>query len=321
VKQKNDYTLYAIISVFAFGFANVLNVIYSRKFVSFSFKKLDLKKHLKKLKIFFYSAIVVSMYTIFDQVFLGFLSTNKDVAFYGRAKQIYYFAISVTLSISTVLLPKLIYLHHTDFEQYKRLLKKSLNYIYIFSVPSVLGLMVLSKDIMMLFGGSEFAEAYVALIILSILVFTVSLGTWQYDQLYLPLGIEKIGLRTQIFMALASICGNLILIPKFGYIGASISLVMAEIFGTIYGVWYVKKRTHEVKVKYLTKSLVKYILAAFLMSLLIVLFRFSDSGYLLNIVFGVLVGSMVYFGVLYLIKDDICKEFISFIHKKISRKV
>ncbi|MEI8198962.1 MAG: flippase [Eubacteriales bacterium] len=319
VRLRNDYTIYALISVFAFGFANLINFVYSRKFVMISFKNINLKKHIGKLKIFFFSAIVVSMYTIFDQVFLGFFSTNKDVAFYSRAKQIYYIAITVTLSISTVLLPKLTYLYKNDLAKYKSLLKKSINYIYIFSVPSVFGLMVLSKDIMWMFGGKEFADASISLIILSVLVFTVSLGTWQYDQLFLPLGIEKIGLKAQAFMAISSMIGNVLLIPKFGFIGASISLVIAEICGTIYGVWYIKNKTHEFKIKYFTQSLAKYVFASLVMTLVIILFKLFKYGYIPNIIFGIFVGVFIYFAMLCLLNDDVSKEFLDYLRNKIKK--
>lgn len=317
VRQKNDYIIYALISVLAFGFANILNFIYSKKFVALKFKNINLKKHIKILLVFFYSSIVVSMYTVFDQVCLGFLSTDKDVAFFSRSRQIYSIALSITLSISTVLLPKLTYLYKNDMENYKRLLKKSINYIYIFSVPSVLGLMILSKDLMWFFGGKEFESAYMSLIILSILIFTVSLGTWQYNQLFLPLSKEKVGLKGQVIMALVSILGNITLIPKYGYIGASFSLIVAEITGTTYGVYYAKKEISKVKIKYITKPLVKYILVSIIMTLVILIFKFLKFKYMINIIFGIVIGPIVYFGILYLIKDDICREFIDYFINKI----
>lgn len=321
VRQRDDYIIYALIIVLAFGFTNVFNFIYSKRFITLTFRDINIRNHINNLSIFFYSSIVVSMYTLFDQVFLGFFSTNKDVAFYSRSRQIYSIALSITLSISTVLLPKLTYLYKNDLENYKILLKKSVNYIYIFSVPSVLGLMVFSKDIMWFFGGKEFENAFLALSILSVLVFTVSLGTWQYNQLFLPLGREKVGLKCQMFMALVSITTNIILIPKFGYIGASISLVIAEISGTVYGVWYAKNKINEVEIRYTTKSLFKYIFASLIMSVVIMFFKLLRYGSIINITFGILIGGVVYLGILYLIKDDICRKFVNYFINKIKENI
>jgi len=316
IQERNDYILYALISILAFGFANILNLVYSKRFVKLTLKNLSLKHHIRKLSVFFYSNLVISMYTIFDQVLLGFLSTNRDVGYYSRAKQIYSVSLSVTLSISTVLLPKLANLFKNDFRKYEVTLKKSINYIYIFSVPSVLGLIVLSKDIMWFFGGEEFEEAFISLIILSMLVFTVSLSTWQYNQIFVPFGKEVIGLKSQIFMAVVSILSNLLLIPLYGYIGASISLLIAEISGTIYGVYYAKKKISELSIQYITNSLIKYIFSSMIMATFIIIFKLFDFGYLINISFGIFFGAIIYFGILYFIKDEVCSLFINYVMAK-----
>lgn len=316
IQQQSDYITYALIGVLSLGFANVINFIYSRRFVEFTLKNLNIKSHIKKLSIFFYSNLVISMYNLFDQVLLGFLSTDRDVAFYSISKQIYAVALSITMSISTVLLPTMAYLSRNDFESYKTILEKSINYIYFFSVPLVFGIIVLAKDIIWFFGGYEFENAYIALIILSSLIFTVSLGSWQYSQLFVPTGREKIGLRAQLIMALISLGANIIFIPTYGYIGASISLVLAEITGTLYGVYYTKNKIQEIKINYISNSIVRYLLASLVMLVIILCFKFMKFEHIANLTIGVVIGLVAYLGVLYLIKDEICREFIDYLKLK-----
>ncbi len=318
VRQRDDYIIYALIMVLAYGFSNIFNFVYSKRFVKLSIKNLGFKFHIKKMSIFFYSSLIVSIYTIFDQVFLGFCSTNRDLAFYSRSKQIFSLMLSITLSISTVLNPKLSFLIENNFEKYKRILEKSLDYMYIFSIPSVLGIIVLAKDIMLFFGGKEFEGAYMSLVIVSVLVFTVSLETWQYKQLFVPLGKEKIGLRVQVLIALVSVAANLLLTPTFGYIGASVSIVIAEVTGTAYCIYYAKYKITEVKIKYNTKSLPKFVFSSLIMTLIIGGFRLFEFGYIYNILFGISAGALVYFGTLYLIKDDVCHEVVNYLLKKIT---
>lgn len=312
IRHKNDYVIYALISVIAFGFANILNFIYSRKLVKITIKSIDLRPHIKKISVFFCSNIVVSMYTLFDQIFLGFLSTNKDLAFYYRAKQIYGIALSITLSISTVLLPQFVYLYKNDINQYKQTVKKSINYIYFFSVPSVCGLIILSKDIMWFFGGKEFQNAYISLIIMSILVFIVSLGTWQFNQIFLPLGKEKVALKNQIFMAIISITSNACLVPRLEYIGASISLVLTEVCGTLYAIYYSKKKMKEINIQYITKPLLKYSFASFFMLFVLAGLEVLKLGPICNMFLGIFIGLIIYLGVLLIVKDEVCMETINF---------
>ncbi len=319
IKRREDYLVYALISVFALGFANILNFVHSRKFVRLDFKKLDLNIHKRKLAIFFVSSVIISMYTLFDQIFLGMLSTNKSVAFYSRARQIYSIGLCVTLSISNVLLPKLIYLFENDFENYKVILKKSINYIYIFSVPIVFGMMILSKDIMYFFGGKEFEKAYLALVIVSLLVFIVSLSTWQFNQLFLPFGLEKFALKAQLLIAIISFSLNIILIPKYGYIGASISIIIAECSGTLYGVFYSKAKIKEVEVIYMTKSLRQYIFSSICMTCILYVVKLLNLGYMSNILICTVLGSTIYFAILYIVKDEIVMELFNFFIIKVKK--
>lgn len=53
VKKEGDYVIYAGISVFALSAANILNLLYCKKFINWKRKGLELKKHLKPLGVFF----------------------------------------------------------------------------------------------------------------------------------------------------------------------------------------------------------------------------------------------------------------------------
>ena len=320
INGQEDYVIYALIMVLAVGLSNFINFIYSYKFVRLRFKGLQLKNHLKPIFIFFFSSLVVSIYTIFDVIFLGFFSTHVDVAYYSISKQIYSIALSITLSISIVLSPKLTYLAKNDFEAYKTMLRKSIDYIYLLSIPAMVGLVVLSKDILWLIGGEELQVAFISLITLAILVFIVSLGTWQYNQLIIPLGYEKIGLKIQLLMALISLIFNILLVPKYGYLGASISLVVAEASGTIIGVIYGKKIISSVRFKYITNSLPKYIVASLIMAISVLSLKFLYLGSIINLVVGVIIGPIVYLGILYFLNENICRQYIKVILNKISFK-
>ena len=316
VKKREDYIIYAAINVLALSFSNILNFRYSKKFVKFYIKNINLKRHINKLIVFFISVFVISIYNQFDQVFLGMFSTNKSVAFYSRARQIYSIVLTITLSISTVLLPKLSYLCENDFKSYKILLRKSIDYIYIISIPAVFGLLMLSKDIMWFFGGKEFEQAYLTLSIVSVLIFVVAIGTWQYNQLFLPLGYEKFALKAQIIMALVSLSLNFILVPKLSNIGASMTIVCAEVIGTIYAIGYAKLKVKEVKIAYLTKSFYKYIFSSICMTLIILIIKYVNLGHAFNIVLSIVVSPIIYFSILYLIKEQVAIEFIRYFSNK-----
>ena len=64
----------------------------------------------------------------------------------------------------------------------RKLFRKSINYIYLLAFPCIVGLVLLSRDIMMLLGGGEFIPASYSLKIDCVLVVVDSVGTWQVHQ-------------------------------------------------------------------------------------------------------------------------------------------
>ncbi len=85
VKQKEDYLMYAGIGVVSSVGSNIFNIIHARKFISFTgLGRLELKKHVKPIFVFFGSTLAISVFTMLDTSMLGFLSTNEEVGFYSE---------------------------------------------------------------------------------------------------------------------------------------------------------------------------------------------------------------------------------------------
>jgi O-antigen/teichoic acid export membrane protein len=97
IKQRNDYTIYAFITIFATAFSNVLNYLHSKKYVDYIRHKIRFRKYISELKVFFLSTLVISVYSQLDQVILGSLSSAKELAFYVRSKQITSIGMSLAL--------------------------------------------------------------------------------------------------------------------------------------------------------------------------------------------------------------------------------
>lgn len=315
VDNKDKYVLYSAINVLALSFSNILNFRNSRKFVKLKVKNINIKRHFVKLKVFFISSIVISVYTQLDQVILGVFSPSREVAFYARSKQIVSIALSFTLALSTVLIPRIAFLYENDKEKYLDVLKKSIDYIYILAIPSMLGIACLAQEIMWAFGGNEFETASNSLIIVSLTVLIVSVGTWGFNQALLPCGKEKIALKGQLVMAIISIVLNLLLIPKFGYLGASISLVVAELVGTMVGIYIIKETF---KFKYITKGLIRDIKASVVMVFGILLIKSNPmmTSNLIKLIVSLLIAPVIYFICLLLLKDYIVKDILRRFFKK-----
>lgn len=316
VKHPEDYILYGAISIFASSFGNVLNYLYSRNFVCFTLSHLNIKRHLNRLIILFISSILTSCYSTLDQLLVGFLVDNSAVAFVTRSKQVTSISTSLTLALNTVIIPRATFYYKNDKNKYNSLIFDSINYIYILALPCMVGIMFLSKEIMMLLGGIKFLEASPLLSLMSINILVLAIGTWNYNQILLPTGNEKKGLKTITFMAIISITCNFMLIRTIGYIGVGISWVATEIFGMITNLIYTKKI---IKYKILTNEFLKYIISTFIVIITIILIKFRFDNYLVIITLSLIICPSLYFSNLILLKEKYTMQMLSAIKGKLLR--
>lgn len=316
VKKIDDYYIYIIFLVLGQGLGNIWSFFYSKKFIRLKIKNLNYKRHCKALGIFFFSAFVISIYSTLNGILLGMFSTPDKVAFFNRARQLQMTGVTITGVIATVLIPRISYYYSNDKEKYFELLNKSLNFSYILSIPLMIGLIFLSKEINLFLGGKEFLPARLSLIILSPLVLIVTLGTWGYLQIIVPAGMEKFGTIIQIIMAIVSIILNLILIPKFHDIGASVAVLISETIGPILSFYILKKK---IKIKLLTDSLYKYIISGIIMTFFIeIVKRYFNN--IQTLVLSILGGGIIYFFILILLKEEIILYILNKIFNKLRRK-
>lgn len=318
IKNKMDINLYTILLVLGQILGNIWTFLKVRKEINLKFKNLDYKRHYKPLMIFFFSAFIVSIYSMFNGILVGMFSTPEKVAFFNRARQLQMIGITVAGVVINVLIPRVSYYYENDKEKYFEYLKKSLNFGYIFSIPLAIILIFLSKEINIFLGGEEFSEASKSLIILSPLIPIVTIGTWIYLQILVPAHMEKLGIISQLLMAFISIILNFLLIPKYHDVGAAISVMVSETVGPIF-LYFILRRKKMIFL--VTNSFYKYTVAGLLIIPIIKLLKsFMQSNF--KIVFlATTVAILAYFIFLLILKEEIIISVIKKMKEKFYEKI
>lgn len=158
VQTPEDYLIYAGLIVFANAGANIFNIFYGRKYVSF-FKcsKLNLKKHLKPIFIIFGIGIASQIYLNIDTTMLGLLKSDYDVGLYSAAIKINRTLGTLISSACAVLIPRLSYYIKMKMEkEYRNIVNTTVNYILSLSIPCAFGCALLSSECIFLFSGKGF---------------------------------------------------------------------------------------------------------------------------------------------------------------------
>ena len=108
VKTRDDYCIYAGITVFAAVGANVLNFFRARRYCTIRLtRKIDWKKHLKPILIIFASTLATTLYVSSDTTILGILGTDYNVGIYSVAGKIYGIVKNLLSAVLVVSIPRL----------------------------------------------------------------------------------------------------------------------------------------------------------------------------------------------------------------------
>lgn len=232
VKEENDVLIYCCIVVFANVGANLINYFYIRKrYVKFSLTiHPNFKKHLKPILIIFLSSIAISIYVSSDTTMIGFMLDDTQVGLYGTSVKIYNIVKMVLVAVLVVLIPRFSILLNTDeTEQSKKLFSNVFNVLNAMLLPAIVGLFMMSEEILYCIAGSDFVAASTSLKILSIAAI-FSLYAYLYTQcILIPVRRENVVFKATLISAIVNIGLNFLFIPLLGINGAAITTVIAEI--------------------------------------------------------------------------------------------
>lgn len=107
------------------------------------------------------------------------------------------------------------------------------------------------------------------------------------------------------------------MIPKYFQNGAAIGIVVAETVGPLIMLFFTRK--HIKKISFFSKKRLKYFVATFIISLIIIYVKKIEFSSLETIICSFILGGIVYIGVLLLLKEEICVEGIKIIKNKVKK--
>lgn len=311
VHKRKDYIIYAAISVFATSASYILNIFNSKKYVRLQLKNLDIKGKIKPILVFFASTIAIDVYTNMDNVILGFIKSNEAVGYYTAALKPNRIMVSIVVSLGVVLLPRLSYLiKQKNFDEYKKIASKSVQFVFFLSLPIVVGILCTSKAIIFLLAGKEFYEAVGALQIGSLLILAIGLNNFAGIQILISNNEEKKFLFAVIIGAIVNLTLNLMLVPVYSFKGSIISTVIAEF--VILFVELIIGREY-FKFKFININTLNYVLGSIFIFLISQFIKIFDLNIIIEFIITVLLSGITYFLFLLIRKDEFILRSISLI--------
>lgn len=231
VNDKQDTFPYLIILTGSSILNNIYNIFSARNYFKLSLiDRSDFFIHLKPLIFIFSSIVISSVYSSLDTIILGFIKGFKDVGYYSAASRLVKVGIPILTALSTVLLPKIAQtFRDKDDVKTQKLLSQGLSYVILIGIPIAIGLIALSKEIVLFFSGLEFIEASLTLQIMAPTTLIIGFSTVWVVLILSPNSKDKEGAITVSIGLVISIILNFLLIPIYGHIGAAVSNLISEL--------------------------------------------------------------------------------------------
>lgn len=317
VKEVDDVVIYAVIMQGTAFVGNLLVIPYLRKFVSLMpISSISILPHLKGSMIYFIPTIATSVYTMLDKAMIGWVTRSPhENGYYEQAYKIVQIVLVVVTSLRTVTLPRVVHLYsEKNYKQVTEIVDSTIRFVLCISLPMSIGLAMVSPQLVPIFLGVSFEKCIFIVKVLAVLIVVSGLSTLIGGQCLTAMGKQKQANICVIIGAVINFTMNLVLIPKYGAVGAAIATVTAESIilsmFIIFGVEYIKLRK-------VSKYFLKYMSCSLVMAATIHGLVYTELQSTVLLISQVTVGIIVYFAELVLIKDDMI---INFVHSINFRK-
>lgn len=262
VRNSDDCLAYLFVTIFALIGNNVINFLMIRRKAALVLPTKEIFRHLKPLFFIFSTTVAASMYAILDTVLLGLLSTEKAVGVYTAAVKLAKVSLPFVTSIGAILIPQISkQIADEKFDHVQKLLNRSFHFIIFFSIPISLGLLLLAPEFIEVFSGRQFADAVVAMRLVSGLPIIIGFGYFFAFQVLVPGGRYKEMFYSVLGGLASCLLLSFLLVPRLKENGTAITNICSEIVVTVIYFYFVRKHfTYQYKWSFVLKSLVSAIL-------------------------------------------------------------
>ena len=266
VRNQNDYPIYYFLSVMMIVLNSVINLIYSRHYVSLQWSNFNMTCHVKSFFILGIYSLLTSMYTSINISWLGFVSGETEVGYYTTASKLYKIIIALFTAFTGVMLPRMSsLLAEGKMNEFREKLAKANNILFTFSIPLIVFTVIYAPFIINVIAGPGYEGAVMPMRLIMPLMLVIGYEQILIVQALMPLKKDNAILRNSIAGAITGLLLNLLLVSSYASIGASLVWVGSELVVLCSAQHYVTKY---LKIYFpwrtLFKNIVMYILMVFI---------------------------------------------------------
>lgn len=230
VHERQDYVVYAAISVLSSAGSNMLNLSQIRKYIDLKpVGHYNVRKHIRPVLVFFTMTCAATIYTNLDSVMLGFIATDADVGYYSAAVKIKNILVSVISALGTVIMPRVsYYFEQKMMDEFWEVISKAFRFVVLMAAPLMIYFMFFARNGINFLSGAGYENAVAPMIAIMPTLIFIGLTSVMGLQILVPTGRENVVLKSYIVGAVVDCIINALLISKLRALGAAIGTLVAE---------------------------------------------------------------------------------------------
>ncbi len=243
--QADLFWFVFVTSLDMFSLAFSYFIAYRIKGNAIFFKCFDVeiaKKLLKDSWMLVFSSLVVMIYMRIDQIMIKEMLGDYEVGIYSAAVKLseafYFIPVLLTASV----FPAIINARKESAALYQKRMQRLYAFLIWLAIIVALPMTLLSERLIMLLYGEAYLPAGQVLMIHIWAAIFVFIGV-AFSKYLLAENLQRIAFQRTLIGAIANVCLNFILIPKYGLQGAAIATLLAQ-FMANYMYDFFDKRLH-----------------------------------------------------------------------------
>ena len=319
VKKPEDLWIYVVINAGGDLLGNIAMFLGLKKYIhktSFSIKE-AYKHHFISTFILFIPTIANNVYNLLDQTMLGFLIEDKgEVALYKTAHSFVKMFLYFTTSLGAAMLPRIAntFYKEKDYIEVNNYINKTFKYTLCIAIPMMCGFFFVAPYFIPWYLPKQ--HSIILLIQVSCpIILLISVSNVLGYQFLIPTGHNKEYTTSLVIGAVTNAIANYILIPRYYGVGAAIGSVIAELVVMLTQFIFVRGKL----ILHVFKNFIKYIIAAIVMSLIVVVIGNLFGPSIITNIIQALLGMIIYAITLIALKEEIIKNIINKLFSKLKK--
>ena len=245
IKVEEDYFWYILLSslvTILIGFSNFITAIFKYKIKLHYIPIKNVLNLLINEKIYFFSLIIISLYTTTNTIILGTLTDTISIGYYIYGQKLIFVSYGlINMPLGSALFP----LIGSAFAINKQ---KGINFIQkiipiVFYITFIFGfiLLIFGPSFLLWFYGEKFRPSLLVFRLLTFIPMIIALANLCGYQILLNLKMDKLYFKITIFSAIFSMLANYFFVRKIGYVGSAIVWILTEILILLIYLVYLRK--------------------------------------------------------------------------------